>query len=264
MDKLTQMEYNNFPHKIREKIKNFEIKKNSIGKSTANIYQCISFNENYYLKIDSKNGELYNEYLSINWLSDKAPVPDIIEWDSDCENDYLLTSKINGLMLCDDYYLTNPNLAISVLSKGLKLLHSIDINNCKIKNNLDNKLLLAKTNIEKKLVDINDWEEETKKLFSSPDLLLEYLYDTKPEEDLVFTHGDYCLPNIFGLGDEVTGFIDLGRAGISDKWQDIALCIRSLRYNFNSNEYDNLLLGELGIEKDINKFNYYILLDELF
>jgi len=264
MDEFTQKELNNFPYKIREKIKNFEIKKNSVGQSTANIYQCISYNKTYFLKIDSKDGELYNENISIKWLSDKVPVPNIIEWDSDQKNDYLLTSKINGLMLCDDYYLANPKLAVSVLSKGLKLLHSIDINNCEIKNNLDSKLLLAKANIQKKLVDIDNWEEETKNQFSSPDLLLEYLYDTKPKEDLVFTHGDYCLPNIFGLGDEITGFIDLGRAGISDKWQDIALCIRSLRHNFNSNEYDDLLLGELGIEKDMDKFNYYILLDEFF
>jgi len=258
------MEYNNLPYKIKEKLKNFEIKKNIIGCSTASIYQCTSGNENYFLKIDAKNGELRHEYQCIKWLSNKAPVPNIIEWDSDGENDYLLTSKLKGLMLCDNYYLANPNLAVSVLSKGLKLLHSIDINNCEIKNNLDDKLLQAKINISNNLVNVDDWEEETKKLFSSPDLLLKYLYDNKPEEKLVFTHGDYCLPNIFGNEDEITGFIDLGRAGISDEWQDIALCIRSMRYNFNSNKYDNLLLEKLGIEKNIDKFNYYILLDELF
>ena len=33
------------------------------------------------------------------------------------------------------------------------------------------------------------------------------------EEDLVFTHGDYCLPNVIIDGEEVAGFVDWGRAG---------------------------------------------------
>jgi kanamycin kinase/aminoglycoside 3'-phosphotransferase-3 len=259
------MENNKLPYKIKKKIKNMEIIENKEGLSTADVYKCISETENFYLKIDSKNSGLKNEYQNIGWLCGKIPVPKIIEWASDEEKDYLLISELNGQMLCDDYYLTNPYLTVSVLSKGLQLLHSIDITNCKIINNLDKKLSLAKTTVQNNMVDTDDWEEETKKMFQSPGLLLEYLYDNKPKnEELVFTHGDYCLPNIFGSGGEITGFIDLGSAGISDKWQDIAICIRSLNWNFNTNEYENVLLENLGIEKDTIKFNYYILLYELF
>lgn len=44
------------------------------------------------------------------------------------------------------------------------------------------------------------------------------LVNKKPGEELVLSHGDYCLPNIFGIQDLVTGYIDLGRAGIADKF----------------------------------------------
>ena len=92
---------------------------------------------------------------------------------------------------------------------------------------------------------------------------------------MVFSHGDYCLPNIFGIRDKVTGYIDLGRAGISDKWCDIALCYRSLSHNYSGKYqqhqkntypgYDELLLfRELDIEPNWEKIRYYILLDELF
>jgi kanamycin kinase/aminoglycoside 3'-phosphotransferase-3 len=241
------------------------IKQVDIGMSTASVYQCISETDTYFLKINSKNSWLKDEYRNILWLYNKAPIPKIVEWYSDDINDYLLMSKINGLMLCDEYYLSNPVSAIYVLAKGLQLLQSIDIKNCNIVNNLDKKLNSAKNYVKNSKVDINYWDEETKKSFKSPNILLEYLYDNRPEnEELVFTHGDYCLPNIFGIGNELSGFIDLSTAGIADKWQDIALCIRSFRYNFNTTEYDNLLLNKLGIEKDDKKLKYYILLDELF
>ena len=255
----------NWPRKIIEKLGNMEIRRNEIGMSTAGVFQCLSDTEGYYLKVDSKGGELKDEYRNLRWLNGKAPVPKIIEWDSDGSNEYLLVTKINGLMLCDNYYLNNPPLAVSVLAKGLRLLQSIDISNCGIMKDLEIKLKLAKINIRDKKVDITDWDEKTQAQFKSPELLLEYLWDNKPEkEELVFTHGDYCLPNVLGQGGNVTGFVDMGRAGVSDKWQDIALCTRSLWYNFNATEYDDLLLEELGIDKDNEKLAYYILLDELF
>jgi len=93
----------------------------------------------------------------------------------------------------------------------------------------------------------------------------------QPEEDLVLSHGDYCLPNIFGNKNQLSGFIDIGRMGIADRWQDIALCYRSLRDNMNGSYggkvYDfnpNLLFEALKIEKNEEKLNYYLLLDELF
>ena len=97
-----------------------------------------------------------------------------------------------------------------------------------------------------------------------------WLTANKPPEDVCFTHGDYCLPNIYIDGEAVTGFVDVGRGGIADKWQDIALCVRSLGYNLGSmgnsekDKYIGLLFSRLGIEPDWNKTKYYILLDELF
>jgi len=68
----------------------------------------------------------------------------------------------------------------------------------------------------------------------------------------------------------VTGFIDVDRGGVADKWQDIALCVRSLGYNLGEiaqAEKDKcicLLFSCLGLEPNWDKIKYYILLDELF
>lgn len=102
--------------------------------------------------------------------------------------------------------------------------------------------------------------------------LLQWLYDNQPKEEPVLSHGDFCLPNIFGTGTQITGYIDLGMTGIADRWCDIAICHRSLFHNYAGrygnkvySGYDDMLLfKELGIEPDWEKIRYYILLDELF
>lgn len=108
--------------------------------------------------------------------------------------------------------------------------------------------------------------------FRDPKELLDWLFRNRPEEEAVLSHGDYCLPNVFGKGNRLTGYLDLGRAGIADKWCDIALCYRSLSQNYSGrfhgkaySGYDDLLLfKEIGIAPDWKKIRYYILLDELF
>ena len=93
------------------------------------------------------------------------------------------------------------------------------------------------------------------------------LYNSIPDKDKT------CLPNIFLKDGKVSGFLDLGKTGIADRWQDIALCVRSLKYNicdwFGLEEkvyekYKALFYSRLGIEENAQKLRYYILLDELF
>ena len=97
------------------------------------------------------------------------------------------------------------------------------------------------------------------------------------EQKIVFPYGNRygwgiahrkkqkLLCNIFAEDNRISGFIDLGRAGTADIWQDIALCVRSLEYNTGKNEgYVNLLFEELGMAPDWDKIRYYVLLDELF
>lgn len=52
--------------------------------------------------------------------------------------------------------------------------------------------------------------------------------------------------------------------GIADTYQDIALCVRSLKHNFGTDEYTELLFKHLDMEPDWERIDYYILLDELF
>jgi kanamycin kinase/aminoglycoside 3'-phosphotransferase-3 len=178
------------------------------------------------------------------------------------DHDYLLMTGAIGEMACSEKYLNNPESLVRLLAEGIKMLQAVDISGCPFDITLKRKLNAARDRIEKGQVDMNNWEETN--LFNSPKELYDYLVANQPKEEIVFSHGDYCLPNVFFSRGAVTGFIDLGRAGIADKWQDIALCVRSLEHNLKSKDYSDLLFEYLGIQPNYEKIKYYILLDELF
>ena len=103
-----------------------------------------------------------------------------------------------------------------MLAEALQMLWKVDISGCPYIYNLERKLQMAKYNVENNLVDIDDAEPSTfaESGFKDPHHLLEWLYDNKPEEEPVLSHGDFCLPNILLADGEVSGYIDLGRAGV--------------------------------------------------
>jgi aminoglycoside phosphotransferase len=117
-------------------------------------------------------------------------------------------------------------------------------------------------------VDENDFDE-TRQDRSATSLLAELLDSRPDQEDVVFTHGDYCLPNIIlrqsapGVV-EVSGFIDCGRAGIADRHQDLALAIRSVAFNFGADWVSTFLTAYGLAEPDARKVAFFTLLDEFF
>lgn len=73
-----------------------------------------------------------------------------------------------------------------------------------------------------------------------------------------FVHGDLCLPNIVvDDNDKLIGFIDVSNAGKGDKEYDYSWLLWSFEYNLKTNEYNNLLLEELGITINPQKFFSY-------
>lgn len=233
--------------------------KDDIGLSCSSIYLF----DHAILKIEDVSPESIREYETLTLLQGKLPVPKIILYHRDEKMSYLLMERIDGKMLCDDVFLNNPMLLVENLAHGLKTLWSVPIDDRMHDASVQSKLLHGKENIEKGEVDMDDWDTAFN-TFENPEALYAFLYDHMPVEDRVFSHGDYCLPNILYDGNTLKGMIDLGRAGIGSKWMDISLAVRSLRYNLGSDDYTALFFEKLGVEKDDEKLLYYMLIDELY
>lgn len=260
--KLEQIEEFKLPQTIQKLTKNMIYEKNEVGCSGASLYHYINNDKDYYLKVEKINSVFEHEQKILQWLQKKLPVPKIVAQCREHGNDYLLMTKVDGEMAFSEQYLKNPLKLVNLLAEGIKILHSVDISDCPFDCTLKNTLEFVWKRVKGNEVNMDNWKENTQ--FNTPIELYDYLLANQPEEELVFSHGDYCLPNVLFKNDNVTGFIDLGNAGISDKWEDIASCIRSLELNLKSKEYTNSFLECLNIKPDYEKINYYSLLNELY
>ena len=230
--------------------------------------------EDMVLKIQPEDDETRSEAVMMKWLEGRLPVPKVLYHTVENGVNYLLMSRMPGMMSCEESILENQEMVTELLAEGLKKLWAVDITDCPMRWDLPVKLAAAKRNVENGEIDVDDVEPETfgEGGFKDPQELLEWLTNNQPPLEPVLSHGDFCLPNIFVKDGEVAGYIDLGKTGIADKWQDIALCYRSLKHNYDG-DYgsekrtdfkENLLFEKLGIEPDWEKIRYYILMDELF
>ena len=65
----------------------------------------------------------------------------------------------------------------------------------------------------------------------------------------VLIHGDYCLPNIMLDGWRLSGFIDLGNAGVGDRHIDIFWGTWTLWFNLKTWQYTDRFLDAYGRDK---------------
>lgn len=253
------------PELLSNKIKNCTWHEITVGESGAYTYLLSDDKERSYLKITSHklNISMDNEVRLLDWLEEKLPVPKVLLFTKDEEYEYLLMSEIKGVCSFDASLAGDIPRVVKLLAKGLRMIHNLDICDCPVKKTLDIRIEEAKFRSMKGLVDEADFDliRQGRK---AEDLYRELL-DKRPDtEDLVFTHGDYCLPNILIDNWEIGGFIDWSNGGISDRYQDLALASRSLIYNFGK-EWVPLFFKEYGLEHvDYEKVEYYRLLDEFF
>lgn len=258
------------PKQIEELISGKPYTLSDIGMSGSHVLMF----EDMVLKIEQRSNYVEKQVRIMRWLEGKLPAPKVLAFEIMEEKSFLLMSRVYGDMACSEYYLEHPKVLLKALSEALNMMWALDISDCPNIRDLDAELAEGKYRVENGLVDVEDAEPTTftEGGFESPAHLLQWLEENRPAQEPVFSHGDFCLPNMLLVDGKVSGFIDLGDAGIGDKWRDIALCYRSLKQNFDGTfggkVYEDfnpdMLFEALGIEPNWEKLNYYILLDELF
>ena len=254
------------PYELIKEIGKTTWKQVTIGESGAYTYLLTDEQEqSRYLKIIPRklNLSMEREVEILKWLEGKLPVPKVLLFTGDNEYEYFLMTEIIGIHSCDPSFGNDLPKLVRLLAKGLRMVHSIDISNCPFDQRLSVKIKEAEYRTVNGLVDEDNFDD-IRQGRKAVDLFQELLAEKPANEDLVFTHWDYCLPNIIINNGGISGFIDWGRGGIADRYQDIALAARSLARNFDA-KWVPLLFEEYGIDNvDYSKIEYYKLLDEFF
>jgi len=262
---MEELDFESLPASIRTIVNGLPYICDNVGKSNSKVYLF----EDYVLKITSLSFDIDNEYRVYKQLYGKLPIAKIIAYEEIDGKVFVLKQKLKGKMLCDEYYLARPELLFTLAAKAIKLLWNVDAGNLDLQDTRRTVLEFGKS-IKDEYLSIENCDKNITSEFISIDDIFTYLYKNQPKLDKSLIHGDLCLPNIICDGDKIVGFVDMGLCGISDRYHDLAILYRSIKYNFDGHygkSYpgfeENKLFDIIGIKKNEEKIKYYLLLDEV-
>jgi aminoglycoside phosphotransferase len=236
--------------------------------SNASVFrlETLKKKQSFYLKIAAKTDRLNSievERKAYYWLSGKMPIPTVRHFQRVKKWVCICTQALPGRTLAESLDTLPPETVVKIYAQTLKQLHKLPTDDCPLRFSLGERIALARERVELGEVDDSDFEAENQRYTS--EVLFEKMLQLVPHEQyLVFTHGDYCMDNIMVKNGELCGLIDLCRAGIADRYQDIALAMRSIRHELGAG-YESLFCQEYGLDRlDQDKVDFYVLLDEFF
>jgi aminoglycoside 3'-phosphotransferase-2 len=235
-----------------------------VGASRADVFR---FDSGLYLKTVVRNldddvfGNLEAEARRLVALKERVPVPQLKLFVQDATRDYLLMTELSGEHPAGK----TPaaiHAAVAALAAACRLFHDADRDGFPVVEGVSTLLEQAKLRVQRGLVDAADFDSE--RAGSSPQDVFDELCRVAPAvSDAVLTHGDLSLSNLILQGSETVGFVDVGRAAVSDRWRDLALCLRDIADTWGETWCDEFL-RLYGAERDPGKMRFYTLLDELF
>jgi aminoglycoside 3'-phosphotransferase I len=208
--------------------------------------------------------DITDEMSRLCWLAGRVPVPAVKHFVRTPTEAWLLMEAMPGKTAYQMLEASHHNhLAIvDALAAFLLRFHSIPVCECPFNSAHTNRLAQARVRIDAGLIDVDDFDDERQGW--TADQVWEAMQSQLPlAPDPIVTHGDFSLDNLLMQNGEVVGCIDVGRLGIADRYQDLAILWNCL------GEFGSSLQGGLfqqyGIyEVDERKLEFHLLLDELF
>ena len=212
---------------------------------------------------------LFDEAERLGWMHAVGlPVPAVLQYHEWKGQEYLLTTAVPGREASAERPVEQHEAVVAALAAGMRTLHATNISACPFDQSRRVRVAAAEENVRAGAVLESDFDA-VRLGRSAADLFAELSAAKPPAEQRVFTHGDYCLPNVLLTEDRaggfrISGFVDCGNAGIADPYQDLALCARSVAYNLGE-QWVPVLFARYGLDSvDEQKLAYYQLLDEFF
>ncbi len=206
---------------------------------------------------------LRQEIDVMRWLGERARTPAIL-WAGPCEAGYGLVSEAVSGTPVSHVVEDQARSALIATIESLAALHALPPAGCPFDRTLAARFLGAQARVEAGLVDEDDFDAE-RAGWTAPQALAHARATAPTSEDLVLTHGDASLPNFIWSPGQAVTLLDLGRFGLADRYQDLAIFLRSAKRNHPHIDAPALLREHYPLaEIDERACEFYRLLDEFF
>lgn len=237
-----------------------------VGESGCAVYRLEDAGgDSLYLKMGRGPvlDDLVDEMVRLRWLAGQLPVPPLHGFALEAGCGWMLTGRMPGRtayqMLAADPSAA-PALAVE-LGHFLRRLHALPVERCPF--NADHRLRLAAARVRVEAGEVDEDDFDAVRRGQSAAQLWDAMLAALPSAfERVVTHGDFSLDNLFVVDGVVTGCIDLGRVGIADPWQDLAILWNSLE-EFGE-DAPRRMLRAYGVALDPARLDFHLRLDEFF
>jgi len=256
------------PAGLAEAVRGYRWARDGVGESGGAVYRLSGRRDAPDLFLKHGEGavadDIVAEMAKLRWLAAHLPVPRLVAFAAMPDAAWLLTTALPGETAWQllDRAPEQRGTVVDALARFLRRLHAIPIATCPFEAGHPHRMHLARARIDAGLVDEDDFDDARSGWSAEQvwDALEAYL---PLAVDPVVTHGDFSLDNLLLQDGEVVGCIDLGRVGIADRYQDLAILANCL------GEFDAALVERMfaayGIATpDRGKMTFHLLLDELF
>lgn len=217
--------------------------------------------------------DLKAERDRVAWLSEQGvPGPRVLGWYSGGAGACLVTGAVSGVP-ADQVSAVDLRASWERIADAVRGLHEVPVQQCPFRRDLDGMVALARDVVTRGAVNPEFLPVEQQHTPAAELLarLVPQLARRRDQEaaETVVCHGDLCLPSIVLDPQtlDVSGFIDLGRLGLADRYADLALLLTSARETWTDEERagaaDAAFAERYGISLDHDRLCFYLHLDPL-
>lgn len=163
-----------------------------------------------------------------------------------------------GLDASSEAVKNNPTEIVEIVAHGLRTIHEISIEDCPFDKSMKQLMKIIKTKYQRGLLNSSLDESNVHGLIEELEV-----YFSDGQEDLVFTHGDFSMPNVIINNKRIEGYLDLGNCGVADRYYDLAVAENSIIRNYGIT-YIELFHNSYGLNKvDRQRIENYKLIEKL-
>lgn len=256
------------PASFAESLAGYRWARDTVGESGGAVYRLHGSPAaaDVYLKHGggATAADITDEMVRLRWLDGRLPAPAVTHFVADPEEAWLLMTAVPGRSAWQvlDTSPDDRQATVDALARFMKRLHALPVSDCPFAADHLYRVARARERIDAGLVDEEDFDPE--RAGWSAEQVWDAMQQLLPlHADPVVTHGDFSLDNLLIHDGEVVGCIDVGRLGIADRYQDLAILWNCLG-DFDAALQERLFASYGIAEPDRRKLQFHLLLDELF